>query len=1179
MNPQQAFEEIQRLNQSFVNHYHEGQYHNALEAISNAIGKTLSLIDALSDNLPVALVNKLSGFISNRAVVLETIGQPEAAREEYDAAINIREQLLSDMGERWSADYLQDLASVYTNRANILSALGQPIAANQDYDHAIDLSEKIRQRLGDDWPTEYQNNLATVHSNRAVLRRALGRPDLAREDYSCAISIREDLRNTMGDDWPEQYRNNLATVYCNRANMLRADGEPQQAEADYNYAIELREALREDMQQEWLPEYQNDLATTYSNRANLIATLNNPRQSHSDYEQAVNLSHALREAMGQQWPPEYQNDLASAHSNRAGLFITLGDLDAATQDYDQAIAVREHLRNTMGEQWPLEYRNDLATVYSNRANLLLRLRKPYSAKADYDNAIELSEHLRETMGEQWAPEYRNDLATVYNNRANLLDAIGEADAARDDHDQAITLREYLRNMFGKQWPPEFRNDLATAYHNRSTFAWDNSPSDLSDAFSDQQAAEALMAELPKHLSLTYEDARFKVLTQGARLLGYRSDGASWALDTSRQLVDLLEAAPPVGTAAAAAWLPMYHQFQLFHLYWLKACLDEGRLTEIPAILSILQGRELASRQIEEAELLSEAKGIKTLPKAVRDYLAARTSLRNVREQLGQLLAQLEAYRHHAPETPDGRSGTAQTGVIDEAQIRLAIHHAEQQESAAREEVARTREIAARVDGYSALAAPYHPIDHEAIQSTLQDGEAMVILLQLPGSRRDRMDSYFALVCRADAEPLAVALGDLNAVTDAIAHFSGGQRGYRRDGSTDEHTNISAESFWDNTLNAQFKALWEPLNTSKALEDIEQIHLLPHGQLHLLPFGHQHPNSSAQLWRYPGLSFYLNLRKLTAKEPTKLSRIGVLAHPGDDHSIPLVKAEAATVSLIAGDRLEVIDPAIYPGTSEQAVDTAFAYDLLHLACHGYEIIDPASGGRLPTLHTAEGIQLTRYDLMSAANRAKHIYAGACVGARVREDMSGSPAGIVTAWFQAGTQSVCAALVSIPDQGAWLLGTLYHLALHEQSANPVNALHHAQQELAQAAQRHAQGQAPWDASMQTLLSQVLHKHLAAPLQALLISHSKRARAGFVSTNWLSKTVWPEQLQPWLEAQGVEREVIAQAAENMLQLDSDNLDALLQWLDGLVEEAVDKHAFTPPQQPHLGALLYGMAAFGIA
>ena len=1108
-------------------------------------------------------------------------------------------------------------------------------------EHWIEVAERLSSQGF--WSAMW--SLANGERSRFYLYHAQRQYQFALQSITRAIVLTE-LRtelNKMGEDLPVGLLNDLAMLYYNRGILLRELSESEAALKDYDAAILIREEQRDYYHQSaeaWPAEYRNDLSMVYNNRGILLTALSKPEAALKDYDAAILIREELRDYYHQSaeaWPAEYRNNLARVYNNRGNLLDALSKPEAALKDYDAAILILEELRDyyhQMAEAWPAEYRNNLANVYNNRGSLLKESSKFETALKDYDAAILIGEELRDyyhQSAETWPTKYRNDLAMFYNNRGNLLDALSESEAALKDYDAAILVGEELRDYYhqsAEAWPAEYQNDLSMVYYNRSALYWGHS--DRSDAWADWQAANYYLNGLPLGPSIDFIRLRFQIAHHGILLLDRQPAG--WAEQQSRALVHIIETYSPSSSSLNfLAWHPVYRLFRTFHSVWLGACVQDRDYAVLLRILSIMQGREITARF--EEELVKRD----NVSSAVVNFLQARDRLRQNSQELAlarYALTQGRAFKYEGLEdssetdpldsinndTPRFLDDPDAIKVRDRAVITQTIHQLEQQEIQLRKLVNESREQAAQIPNYQDLATAYHPVNYEQICDALGhtgsgSHEAAVLLFDIhrektvsmeyvEGTRHTQVSQlyHYALICAPGQSPQLIPLGALNEVASAIRRFnlwgrqstnSGSVRNFI--GDRREPTTVLPDNFWTIQLDQLTTALWQPL--AHLWQAYDHIHILTHGTSHLIPLnlGQEHDHYS----RYPALTFYL--RAMQNKAPaTRLNQVGVLVYKGDDtdRHISLVEAEAAVITdQSSAKNIRVDSPADYPRRVDRSTESGPElphYDLVYIGCHGGIYTDHIKNVELSSLHIGQGKNITSHDIIGSAIRPTHIYAGACLIARMDEDITGSVVGMVISWFQNGTASVIGSVVSLPDKGACLLGILAHRYLID-NVHPIHALRQAQTELKVASENQRRGQPLWGTATQRYLAALesnteycnivnrvenayREKGLIGLKQGLGKKLSQiRSKQGVVGNNLDVLTPHLLDMIPVLQAMGLVDDQI-----DTLKAKLGGCSRLDEWMEQVNEQlpTLDLSQFhQPPPALELGALLYGMTGYGRA
>ncbi|MDU8930067.1 CHAT domain-containing protein, partial [Alisedimentitalea sp. MJ-SS2] len=476
-------------------------------------------------------------------------------------------------------------------------------------------------------------------------------------------------------------------------------------------------------------------------------------------------------------------------------------------------------------------------------------------------------------------------------------------------------------------------------------------------------------------------------------------------------------------------------FAEFHANWLQFCLDNGDHEVIPEVLLALQGREVATAvldglALDEGEIASEA---------LAAYQTARRELREMSERM--------------------QSGTPA------AQAQMAAYRDRQAELQV------LRDAARQEPGFELLSLPQSRVDAEALQGSLAEDEALLVLMT-QHNKQDMAVNAHAVLMKRDSVEHVPCYGLLKSAEvmqgfcrDVAAGHAGG-RGYRRGGFESPQSEMvqasyedfaeeaqeaaevdsgpgllkrlaglfgrkeqgevatgpevvseprKLDAFWPALEAHQNKDLWSRL--APHLKGVRRVIGITHGALHLVGLTAGAPED-LEIVQYPGLVFFALKRGLygggaeaepLATMPGAAPRhIGVLSH--DDGNIPLAAAEGDAVSAMwqAADQAEVAFPASWPeGT---------ALDYLHVASHG---ATPDTG---PVILLGPGKTIDEATV-SEGPVADVVFLNICLGGHSADrPLDGSPSGLVSGFLRRGSQVVIAALPPVPDLWAYVLSLI-------------------------------------------------------------------------------------------------------------------------------------------------------------
>ena len=245
------------------------------------------------------LENYLASAYNSQGMFCRALRDPQAALENYNRAIHIREALI-EKSPTW--EYLRDLAVCYLNKANVLSqtsgyTTGRNVSylkkgkmhyshdeeydAVEYYDRCIKIREQLVHEVG---RTELAPNLALAYRNRAAAAMALGSSAQAREFGEKAVTICRELVNQGRSDQAIE----LARALYNLA-IFHADTRAwRQAVALSEEAIEIWGRLvHHDGQRQFLGEY----ADARAHLGEFLCELKDPR-GRKEMQEAVALLEA-----------------------------------------------------------------------------------------------------------------------------------------------------------------------------------------------------------------------------------------------------------------------------------------------------------------------------------------------------------------------------------------------------------------------------------------------------------------------------------------------------------------------------------------------------------------------------------------------------------------------------------------------------------------------------------------------------------------------------------------------------------------------------------------------------------------------------------------------------------------------------------------------------------------------
>jgi len=340
-----SFREQDRLGMALINFSHQEEAKQLYSSLIQHL-QSIEIQDKIWQNdLAVAYMNRGNIHYQQSHI-------PEALAD-YQAAIETLQQLRYEMNEQSPQEWQNNLATAYMNRGNLHFLLQDHApAAMTDYQAAIEIRQQLRNKMGEQFPLEWQNDLASSHMNRGNLYLRQNYSMEALIDYRAGINIRQQLCDAMRNISPPAWKNNLAQDYvC--LGILFADklSIPLDGLASYRAAINILQRLRDEVNEQFQPEWEHNLAHTYMNRGNLHQWLNHTNEAAEDYQTAITILQQLQDAMGVQFAPEWKNNSAQCYYNFASLY-ELFDKEKACSLFSHALQLATSLHDEFGDGMP-----------------------------------------------------------------------------------------------------------------------------------------------------------------------------------------------------------------------------------------------------------------------------------------------------------------------------------------------------------------------------------------------------------------------------------------------------------------------------------------------------------------------------------------------------------------------------------------------------------------------------------------------------------------------------------------------------------------------------------------------------------------------------------------------------------------------------------------------------------
>ena len=169
------------------------EYDNAIEILETLKDK---LKDKLKDNFTTNMTSDLATVHINKGNELLSKGDQNGAIKEYDNAIEILEDLKDKLKDNFTPSMAYNLALSYMYKGAVLFfGLGKIQLAREEYDKATKIFEDLRNRLGDNFTPDTAYNLALSYMNKGNVLSGLGENQLSIEEYDKAIKICKYFKN------------------------------------------------------------------------------------------------------------------------------------------------------------------------------------------------------------------------------------------------------------------------------------------------------------------------------------------------------------------------------------------------------------------------------------------------------------------------------------------------------------------------------------------------------------------------------------------------------------------------------------------------------------------------------------------------------------------------------------------------------------------------------------------------------------------------------------------------------------------------------------------------------------------------------------------------------------------------------------------------------------------------
>ncbi len=692
---------------------------------------------------------------------------------------------------------------------------------------------------------------------------------------------------------------------------------------------------------------------------------------------------------------------------RARVAMNLGVVYRNLEQYTEAITSYKKAEGIYGGV----YCSNRPELDPSRARVAINLGNAYNNLGQYTEAVESYKKAEEIH----AGEYCSNRPELDPSRARVAINLGNAHRKLEEYTKAVASYkkaeeihegEYCINHF------ELAPDRASVAMNLGVVYYDLE--DYIKAVASYKKAERIYEGDSFGHWLPLLKDRCVFYANFSDLLSEMESPFLWAKDKSQRMANFIELLPDIEGEGenASLWKSMREEFIRFHLNWLEFSIKSKSYDQISIILFAIQGREVA------AEVLEQLVDDSTLESEhIKEYLKLRSQLRKMVERQGRTSG------HSKPFNPDKRAGGIENDAQREARL-TAEAEARKEYNRLYQEMVLVRGLAAKEPGYEVLQLSYDQFSSEQIKNKLDNHQALVLAI-------DFKEVEGILLLFKEREPVWLPLTGLAkraGETEKLVSFNvrqGSGQLYRRNLSRGEEKPVikfspeECNSFWPQQIKENRQQFWEPLLTN--LEGITELFILPQGRLHQFPFEAGKPEGVNLLF-YPGLIFWAfahGLLEQKRREDTVTSSYDVALLYDKNTDLDGVKKEAETICATYQDSpaltLETLDsPKPYPTES-------LHINLLSFCGHGED--DPQNPYST-VMVTGNNGKLGSPHIVSGKSRVEYAFINSCTTGKIRENVYGTPLGLVSGYMRRHSKAVAAALQPISDYWASCFSGIFH-----------------------------------------------------------------------------------------------------------------------------------------------------------
>ncbi len=326
--------------------------------------------------------------------------------------------------------------------AFIRTALGQTDHAREAFDQAIGLLEELTTELPG--VRKYPRTLGTAVNQLGVfMMNRVGDKQAALELLRRSF----ELRKKLAAEFPAKsgYQYDLAQIHTDLGLVLRDLGRYEEAIQELRQGVVLRQKLITDFPD--VPAHRYGLSHALHWLGSCLERQGHFEEAETCYRRCL----ALREELVAEMPEAYRYHLAHIQWYLGGLLTSTGRLEEGLQLFDRSIATVEHFAATFPEMY--DYVEDLLFVCYRRGLALMSARRFDAAEEGFRKTLTFFENLVADF--PYMHEYRLLLGWVRLDLARLLNTIGRHEEAELFYRQAIEVVETLLAEFPETPTPEW----------------------------------------------------------------------------------------------------------------------------------------------------------------------------------------------------------------------------------------------------------------------------------------------------------------------------------------------------------------------------------------------------------------------------------------------------------------------------------------------------------------------------------------------------------------------------------------------------------------------------------------------------------------------------------------------------------------------------------------------------